>query len=559
MHFPLKRFLLPVVLAAALTMSFGCSHFQATKNVWKGTKDLWYEYVSPPAEIDYSEIGALGATEQALVNAMMDIDTELGKIERLMSNADRTPSRAWAEQFFVEVPWVDGFAGIRADNTVLGNIPAPDRQPVSVDWVPLLYEPEKQSSRALRADVQPGPEGPEVLVAATLYDGVDFLGVVASYFRMSSLIPRAKDSSGLVILTPVALLWSAVDYGSTPMTGVNWSEVVTKSVAGRVSNENGSFVYRVRWLANLPVIFCVVESGNFPAVQGGGLAGAEKYFPAREKLPVPELKPRSRNLFGGGSQEFVPPAPGQEAPGDTGGASDIEAGSDRSVLLQGQGQPAQGQGRVRERDLGGDATYQGPRPTQQRRQMRRVPIIIPDMEEEEYTPPPQIQRPSPFGPRPAAPAEGVADGAAEGVDAAGVGAGAQPGSAAQEEGQQPAASEAPADEVMGLDVKPVSPMLPGGRISPFGPRPAPAGTPAEAPAPAEPPEAPAAEPPAAEAPAAETPAAEAPAPEEPAPAESRVPMLPGGRISPFGPKPAPAPTESAPAEAPAADAGAAQQ
>ncbi len=520
MHFPLKRSLLLFFLAAALVMNFGCSRFQSTKNMWKGTKDLWYEYVSRPAEIDYSEIGSLNETEQALVNGMMSIDIELARLERLMSNADRTPTRAWADQFFAEVPWVEGFAGIRADGQVLGNIPAPDREPVDLDWVPLLYEPEKQSSRALRGDVQFGPAGPEVLLAATLYDGVDFVGVIACYFKMTNLIDRAKNSGNLVILTPMALLWSGYDYGSTPMAGENWNELVTKKVAGTLSNSNGTFAYRVRWLANLPIIFCVPESGNFPTVADGGLAGSEKYFPVREKKPVPELKPRGKDLFNTGRGAFIPPQEGHEAAaGDgTGYAGDAGPGSMR---LQ-EPQATQPQSRVRERDLGSDTTYQ--RPARERRQVRRQPIIIPDMPEEDYTPPPQIQMPSPFGPGRDAPAD------SETGDVS---------TTTPEETTAPETSEAPAADSR-PEVERDTPLLPGGRISPFGPHRTPEQTPAateQAPAS----EAQAADTPAYEAQPAEAPAAEAPASDSGSGAERErdTPLLPGGRISPFGPYRAP--------------------
>lgn len=478
MHSPLKRLLFLILLCAAFSLSFGCSHYQSTKNVWKGTKDLWYEYFSPPASIDYSETGSLSEVGQALVDGMMGVDVELTKLERLMSNADRTPSRGWAVQFFTEVPWVDGFAGVRNDGSVLGNIPAPDRTPMELDWVPLLYEPEKQSTRALRATVAPGPNGPEVLVAATLYDGVDFLGIVTCYFSMANVMPHSKTPDSVVVLTPGALLWSKYDYAATPMAGIGWSEVVTKSSSGRVSNETGSFIYQVRWLANLPVIFCVAEKGDFPK-SDGSLAGSEKFFPAREQLPVPPVKPRTKNPL--------------EPEGR--GHSDLAPGSADSMLLQ-EEQPAQ-QGGVEERPLEGEnAEYQPapqPRPQRQRVVRRRAPIVIPDMEEEHYEPAPQIQMPSPFGPRggDASESESAAESAAE-TPAAETPAAETPAaeSAAPAEetpaapAETPAApAETPAEEPAGLGVAPM-PTLPGGRPSPFGPRPAPQPEPEPEPAPA---------------------------------------------------------------------------
>ena len=44
------------VLLASAAMVAGCSSYQPTKNVWKGTKDVWYTYVSPPASVVKKEI-----------------------------------------------------------------------------------------------------------------------------------------------------------------------------------------------------------------------------------------------------------------------------------------------------------------------------------------------------------------------------------------------------------------------------------------------------------------------------------------------------------------------
>lgn len=98
-----------------------------------------------------------------------------------------------------------------------------------LDFIPLLYEDKKQNSRALRADVQNTPLGPEVMLAAPLYDGVDFLGVVVAYFDMRALMQYSGSPENMVILSPQALLWPGkYDFAATPLAGVDWSEVVSK-------------------------------------------------------------------------------------------------------------------------------------------------------------------------------------------------------------------------------------------------------------------------------------------------------------------------------------------
>lgn len=81
---------------------------------------------------------------------------------------------------------------------------------------------------------------------------------------MRSLMQYSHTPQDVVILSPQALLWPGkYDFASTPLAGVNWDEVVTKSSSGSCSNVNGKFYYNVRYLGNVPLILqCVVS--NFP-------------------------------------------------------------------------------------------------------------------------------------------------------------------------------------------------------------------------------------------------------------------------------------------------------
>lgn len=85
-------------------MVAGCSSYQPTKNVWKGTKDVWYTYVSPSASVDYGEKGDLSPRALALTNCMMGLDVELGRFERTMINADKPPTRQWMDSLFAAHP-----------------------------------------------------------------------------------------------------------------------------------------------------------------------------------------------------------------------------------------------------------------------------------------------------------------------------------------------------------------------------------------------------------------------------------------------------------------------
>ena len=85
-----------------------------------------------------------------------------------MLNADKPPTREWITTFFASFPWISGFAGVKYDGTILGQEPATSMK--ELDFIPLLYEDKKQNSRALRADVQNTPLGPEIMLAAPLYE-----------------------------------------------------------------------------------------------------------------------------------------------------------------------------------------------------------------------------------------------------------------------------------------------------------------------------------------------------------------------------------------------------
>lgn len=484
-----------VILAACLA---GCGSWQPVKNVWKGTKGLWYTYVSPPASVDYEDKGDLPEAAKTLSQGLMGIDMELGKLERAMQNADRPPTQEWLNNLFATFPWLNGFAGVKYDGQILGQQP-PDSLK-QLDFIPLLYEDKKQNSRALRCDVQPGPLGPEIMLAAPLYDGVDFLGIVVAYFDMRSLMHFSPNANDIVALTPGALLWPGkYQFGATPLAATDWSKVTRESTAGTCSNSTGSFFYMVRYLGNLPLVFAVPSKGSFPEGDGSLEQGAA-YFPQeREKLPPPPMPERKRESEKG-IPAFEQPEPAEppkeevEQPRQAPEASDrnvIKQGSRDSVLLRkGGGRSTQ---KVRERDLEGENIEVIRTPERRVRPQRSEPPleIMPENEgptlpggrpspfgpREEEKSAPAYQRPSPFGPRPTEKAtENTQE--APGPDTDSTQASPAP-AAPSEDSEAKARPEAhdeqarpeARDERAGQETREREPArLPGGRPSPFGPR-----------------------------------------------------------------------------------------
>lgn len=494
------KFLCGSFLILALICSYGCSSWQPTKNVWKSTRGLWNTYVSPPASVDYDDKGSLSPEAQALSRAMVGIDSELGKLERTMQNADRPPTQEWLTRLFAEFPWLNGFAGVKYDGTILGQEP-PDSIK-QLDFIPLLYEDSKQHSHAIRGDVQPSPLGPEVMLAAPLYDGTDFLGIVAAYFDMRSLMHFSSSANDIVVLTPQALLWPGkYDYAATPLAGTNWQQVVRESTAGVCSNSTGSFYYVVRYLGNLPIIFALPKSGNFPE-GSGSLEQAAAFFPQeREKLPPPTL-PERKNKSETGVPAFEKPEPEEPEPVAPAQAQAMPQPSNRNVIPQGSRESvllkrgkAKRQRQVEERALDGEnVEYKRPeKPAEPPLELipnQEVPRLAdgrpsPFGRQQEEEREQEYRRPSPFGPganqpeatnketpapkpstntamEPAAQGNATATRQKESSEAA-------PGQ--PETGARPDRDARPGENAAGQPAGPGRPAtLPGGRPSPFGPR-----------------------------------------------------------------------------------------
>ncbi|MCR4667458.1 MAG: hypothetical protein K5657_09250 [Desulfovibrio sp.] len=447
-------------LSVPVSLLPGCSSYQPTKEVWKGTKSLWYTYASPPASINYDDKGDLSAGATRLAQSMLSIDSELSRLERVMLNADRPPTNEWIQNFMINFPWIGGIAGVKYDGTILGQEPpVPQKE---LDYIPLLYEDAKQKRSALRGDVQITPQGPEVMLAAPLYESNSFLGIICAHFDLRTLSMQAENVDRLVVLSPQGLLWAGhYDFAQTPLAGLDWDKICRESTSGSCSNNNGKFLYQVRFLGNLPLVFAVAEEDSFPKGNGSVEQGLAFFPKERKKLPPPpqpETPPKAAGSVPafGQPEEMVPdlPRPGgeevatpvQEHVGGGRDSEDIEQGSRKSPLLRKQ--QRRRASRVQERSLEGEnIRIEHTAPPQKPVQVKPDLDLGPDGN----VPTLPGGRPSPFGAEDETPKPGTAAG----------------------------------KDVQGSDVKPAAPApapdapaarkpagepgtLPGGRPNPFG-------------------------------------------------------------------------------------------
>jgi hypothetical protein len=122
----------------------------------------------------------------------------------------------------------------------------------------------KQNLHALRGHVQDADSTPIVLLAVPLYDGPDFLGLVAVYFEMRSLMRYSDAPERLIITSPDGMLWSGSSAGTLP--NADWKKLLRSSASGTISDSSGSYQWVSRFLGNYPLVFAMQKtaSGKMP-------------------------------------------------------------------------------------------------------------------------------------------------------------------------------------------------------------------------------------------------------------------------------------------------------
>ena len=247
----MKRLVLFCLVFSLVPLS-GCG--QIAKDSWKFTKRQYQTYLNVPAELDYDDDGSCEIYEVALGEAMLDVDGALLKLIRAMENSDRGPDQAWAASMMQRFPWLSGVALTDQTGTAMARFPEEFAKEFSV--TPLLEPDPKQPRSALRAYVQTGAMGPEIYVAAPVYVGEEFRGLVVAFFDPRALMSLSTDPGNVMLASPYGVVWPGrFSAESTPVGQNDWADVLTRKSCGTVGSGDGKFYWTTRYVGNMPLVY----------------------------------------------------------------------------------------------------------------------------------------------------------------------------------------------------------------------------------------------------------------------------------------------------------------
>ncbi len=268
----MKRLVLFCLILSLVPLA-GCSGNQTLRDSWKYTKRQYRTYLNVPAELDYEDTGSCELYELGLGDAMLEVDTALLKLTRVMENSDRGPDQAWVMHMMQQFPWLTGVALADQTGEVMARYPEYFMKDFSV--APLLEPDPKQRRSALRAYVQESPMGPEVYLANPVYVGEEFRGLVVVYFDPRALMALSKDPGSVMMASPSGVLWSGRFTGGTPVNSTDWAEVLRHKSCGLVGEGGNEFYWTTRYLGNLPLVYAFPLSAAQKPAEHQAAAPAE--------------------------------------------------------------------------------------------------------------------------------------------------------------------------------------------------------------------------------------------------------------------------------------------
>ena len=246
-HFALVVCLLCLCLPALS----GCMQ---VKSAYKETKTFYHTHLTRPSNLDTEERTVLEKSQRDLVQSIMPIDEELTKLEKALDAMATPPDAEAAASFLRRFPWLSGLSMVAPDGTLGASIPGtPLKQ---LDYTPLLELAPKALPRDLRASIQDTPLGPEILIARPFLQEDQLQVLLVATFDFRALLPFAASPGDFIVRSGDVLIWSGdMDYASTPLASINWTEYLKEHSDGILSNENGSMMWISRYIGGKPIVF----------------------------------------------------------------------------------------------------------------------------------------------------------------------------------------------------------------------------------------------------------------------------------------------------------------
>ena len=235
---------------SSLTLS-GCAQM---KGAYKETKTFYNTHINRPSKLDVTERTELEKPQRDLVQSIMPIDEELTRLEKALDALATPPAAETAAGLLRRFPWLSGLSMVAPDGTLGASIPStPLKQ---LDYTPLLELAPKALPRDLRSSVQDTPLGPEILIARPFLQEDQLQLLLVATFDFRALLPFASSPGDFIVRSADVLIWSGdMDYSSTPLASIDWTEYLKEHSDGLLSNDNGTMMWISRYIGGKPIVF----------------------------------------------------------------------------------------------------------------------------------------------------------------------------------------------------------------------------------------------------------------------------------------------------------------
>lgn len=253
-------------MIVALAVGFSACT-QTTKDYWKTTKGYYYEYINKPATIDLEDMGIYSPGEGYLAENLPPVERVLDRFKRTLFSLDKAPSDNWMYAFVQRFPWIEGVALIDKEDTVIHKWPSVSLK--EYDYSFISEDTANPEVRHLIGHAEETSLGPHVYVATQIMEQAEPAGHFVVHFDPRALFAHVRGSEEFMVAAPGALLWPGMfEASATPVATADWSQLTRGNLSGRVSNDNGSFVWYCIMIGTMPMVFAAPDEGSFPEAPG---------------------------------------------------------------------------------------------------------------------------------------------------------------------------------------------------------------------------------------------------------------------------------------------------